>query len=92
MAREPQWGKDRPDAMITRGSESYEDRRRKLAWNQVIPDRFPEAIVNAYSVSDVEAAVQFAMANDLTIAVQSSGHSYVGSAIRDGVLVIDIQR
>ncbi len=64
------------------------DEARAL-WNGVI-DRRPAAIARCGTVQDVRAAVLFARANGLTIAVRGGGHQVAGTGSIDDGLVIDL--
>ena len=44
------------------GDASYENLRRALVWNQLVPERHPRIIVEAASDNDVVEAVRFARA------------------------------
>jgi FAD/FMN-containing dehydrogenase len=63
-----------------------------MVWNQLTPARYPRVIVQAATEHDVVEAVRFATANQMKIAVRSGGHSWVGSSLRDGSLLIDLGR
>jgi FAD/FMN-containing dehydrogenase len=79
-----------PMAVVWRGDASYEALRKSMLWNALKPARFPEAIVRATSEEDVVAAVALARARGLQVAVRAGGHSWVGSPLRDGSLLIDL--
>jgi len=54
------------------------------------PQRYPDLIVQARTEDDVVAAVRYAAANQLKVALRSGGHNSTGSSLRDGGLLIDV--
>lgn len=76
--------------VIARGDESYEIWRQSMVWTALKPARYPDLIVQPGSAAEVGAAVRFARANGLKVAVRSSGHSWCHSGIRDGGMLIDL--
>jgi FAD/FMN-containing dehydrogenase len=76
--------------VVWRGDQQYEATRQSMLWNALKPARFPEAIVSAASEADVVAAVELARSRGLQVAVRAGGHSWVGSPLRDGTLLIDL--
>ena len=64
------------------------DAARKV-WNGMI-DRHPACIARCKTVEDVQAAVQFARANDLGIAIRGGGHNAAGLAVIDDGIVVDL--
>ena len=58
-------------------------------WNGMI-DRRPAAIARCRNTDDVAAAVRFARAQGLEIAVRGGGHSAAGLAVIDDGLIIDL--
>jgi FAD/FMN-containing dehydrogenase len=59
-------------------------------WNGVHDGRHPAMVVRCEGTADVIAAVGFARANDLPIAVRGGGHSIAGFSTVDDGVVIDL--
>jgi len=59
-------------------------------WNGLHDDRRPAMVVRCQGTADVIAAVGFARANDLPIAVRGGGHSLPGFSTVDAGIVIDL--
>jgi FAD/FMN-containing dehydrogenase len=76
--------------VLRRGEEKYEHFRRGAVWHAGTPERYPEMIVVATSAEDVAGAARLAAAEGLQVAVRSGGHSWSGSHLRDGSLLIDL--
>lgn len=76
--------------VVWRGEDEYEATRQSMLWNALKPDRYPEGIVSVASEGDVVAAVELARSRGLQVAVRAGGHSWVGSPLRDGTLLIDL--
>lgn len=76
--------------VLERGGPDYEAVRRQMVWNEVKPDRYPEAIVRVASTADIVAGVRLAEERGLRVAVRSGGHSWVGSSVRDGTVLLDM--
>lgn len=74
-------------SVFTSQDAQYDEAR--LAWNRTI-DQHPGAIVFAESTADVVAAVRYAKAMDLAIAVQATGHGI--PKLCDGALLINMSR
>jgi hypothetical protein len=66
---------------------TYDESRR--VWNAAI-DRRPLAVARCDDESDVQAAVRFAAANGLEVAVRGGAHSMAGTSVVDDGLVIDL--
>jgi FAD/FMN-containing dehydrogenase len=69
------------------GSGGYHAARQ--VWNGMI-DKRPLAVVSAAGVADVIAAVKFAQARNLPLAIRGGGHNAAGNAVCDGGIVIDL--
>lgn len=74
-------------ALIRPGDEEYDKARR--VYNAMI-DKHPAYIVRCADVADVIAAVNFARANRLTVAIRGGSHNVAGFATCDDGLVIDL--
>ena len=75
-----------------RGDEPYEKARRAAVWHAGTPNRFPAVIVQARTVNDVIAAVQLARDKGMKMTVRSGGHSWAGSHLRDGIVLLDVSQ
>ncbi len=75
---------------VRRNEAGYEDIRRAAVWNTLTPARFPDVIVRAASAGDVVQAVRQALSQRLQVAIRSGGHSWCGSPLRDGGMLIDL--
>lgn len=82
-----------PDGVVfERGAAGYEAARRATVWNQRLPDRFPDLVVQAASDRDVQHAVRHAVGTGLRIGVRSGGHSWSANHVRDGGMLLDVSR
>jgi FAD/FMN-containing dehydrogenase len=66
----------------------YETARR--VWNGMI-DRRPALVARCTSVADVQAALAFARAEGLPVAVRGGGHNAAGLSASEGGVVIDLK-
>lgn len=73
-----------------RGDPGYAETWAEMLWNGLKPERFPDVIVRAASQADVVAAVRTARSVGLRVAVRAGGHSWCGSPLRDGGMLIDV--
>jgi FAD/FMN-containing dehydrogenase len=74
------------------GTDEYETARVATVWNQRVPQRFPEIIVQAVDTEDVVAAIRYAGDRDLRVGVCSGGRSWSANHLRDGGLLLDVGR
>jgi FAD/FMN-containing dehydrogenase len=73
--------------VIDPDDERYDAAR--AIWNGAI-DRRPACVARCTGVADVVAAVRFARARDLLVAVRAGGHGVGGHALCEGGIVIDL--
>jgi hypothetical protein len=59
-------------------------------WNKRQPSRHPQVIVHVSDEQDVVAAVRFARAHGLKVAVRGGGHNWCCPSRRDNGLLIDL--
>jgi FAD/FMN-containing dehydrogenase len=74
--------------LLQPGDEGYEE--AKGLWNGAHDDSEPAMIARCTGTADVIAALGFARANELTIAVRGGGHSVAGLSTADGGMMIDL--
>jgi FAD/FMN-containing dehydrogenase len=75
-----------------RGDDGYEPARREAVWNQHVPERYPEVIVQAVGADDIVAAIRYAKANGHQVSIRSGGHSWAANHLRDGAVMLDLSR
>ena len=75
--------------LIAPEDDEFDAARR--VWNGMI-DRRPALIAQCSGAADVLAAVNFARANGLLVAVRGGGHSFAGHSVCDDGVVIDLSR
>ncbi|WP_234363562.1 FAD-binding oxidoreductase [Streptomyces sp. TN58] len=73
--------------LITADHAEYDTAR--AIWNGAV-DRRPRLIARCGGTADVAAAVRFARAHDLEIAVRGGGHNVAGTAVCDDGIVIEL--
>jgi FAD/FMN-containing dehydrogenase len=73
--------------LIAPGDDRYDSAR--ALWNGNV-DRRPGLIARCRSTADIAAAVRFARAHDVEIAVRDGGHNVAGTAGCDDGIVIDL--
>ena len=79
-------------AVVGKDGVDYEPWRRSMIWQTQKFPRNPDAIVQAESIEDVVAAVNFARENNRRITTRAGGHSFCGCFMRDDGLLVDVSR
>ncbi|MEU6367182.1 FAD-binding oxidoreductase [Streptomyces sp. NPDC046931] len=77
-------------ALFRRGDAEYEAIRTSAVWNELKPDRYPDLIVRAACERDVPEVLGLARSRGLRLAVRAGGHSWYGSSLRDGGVLLDL--
>ena len=80
------------EGIVRRGAAGYEELRRRLVRNSLLPARYPEVIVRAQTIDEAVAAVRLARELGLQLATRSGGHSWCAAALRDDSLLLDLSR
>jgi FAD/FMN-containing dehydrogenase len=81
-----------PGYTYHRGQPGYEAARQASLRNALLPERYPDVIVQANDAYDVVAAIRLARTKQLRVAVRSGGHSWAANHLRDGGLLLDVSR
>lgn len=76
--------------IILPGSEHFNQVVFGRQWNQLLPKRHPQMVAEVTNDDDVVAAIKFARANKMKVAVRGGGHNWSQPAIRDGGMMIDL--
>ncbi len=75
-----------------RDDDGYEARRLAVQWNGRKTARRPAAIARVAHEADVATCLRYAARHDLRVAVRGAGHSWCASSVRDGGLLLDLDR
>jgi hypothetical protein len=79
--------------ILANGEPGFAELRDSMAWNgRPLHERAPDAIAQPSSVQDVAAAVRFARANKLKVAVRTGGHNYYAASLRNGGLLLNLSQ
>ncbi len=73
--------------LVSPADPGYDAQRR--VWNAIV-DRRPAVIARCRSTADVVAAIRYARANGLEIAVKCGGHGILGLAVPEGGIQLDL--
>ena len=76
--------------LIRRGDDGYEQAREDAIWNARVPDRSPDVIARAHNEDEVVEALALARSRGWRVAIRSGGHNFVGNAIRDEGMLLDL--
>lgn len=74
-------------AVVTPPDDGYEEARK--IWNGRFDVR-PSAVARCATPEDVEACLDFAREEGLSVSVRSGGHDYAGNSVCDDCLVVDV--
>jgi FAD/FMN-containing dehydrogenase len=82
-----QWAGTLQGPVIFPADEAFDSAR--LVWNRAI-DRQPLAIARCAHVEDVVRTIDFARAQEVSVAIRSGGHGQAGHGTCDGGIVLDL--
>lgn len=83
---------ERGHGAFRREEAGYEEARRSTVWNARTPERYPDEVVRVESEEELARAVGRAAAAGARIGIRSGGHSWAGSHVRDGGVLLDVSR
>ena len=78
--------------VFRRGQDGYEAARVGACWNGRVPERYPELITLPECAEHVQDIVRYAKGKKLTIGTKSGGHSWTASFLRDGGILVDLEK
>ncbi|MER6978599.1 FAD-binding oxidoreductase [Streptomyces carpinensis] len=87
---EHSWRSGIEGPLLRRGDADYQTARVRALWNELKPDRYPDVIVRAACERDVQEVLKLAVSRGLQVAVRAGGHSWCGSPLRDGGILLDL--
>jgi len=76
--------------VVTASSPSFASIRSDMVWNNIKPNRTPDVIVKVKDVHDIVEAINFARENKIKVTVHGGGHNWVGLAVRNGGMIVEI--
>ncbi len=78
--------------ITTPSHPNFEAVKNAMVWNELKPNRSPDAIVSVKNEDDIVAAIHFARDNKLKVAMHGGGHTWCGLAVRHGGMTIDLSQ
>jgi FAD/FMN-containing dehydrogenase len=79
-------------AVLTSSDAAFGPAAMNNVWNKLHPKRLPQIVAQAADEQDVVAAVTFARANKLKVAVRGGGHNWCSPSLRHNGLLLDLTR
>jgi hypothetical protein len=70
--------------------KDFKDKVYGGLWNRYYANRAPQVAVHVKTDADVIAAVKFAKANNMKVAVRGGGHNWCAPSLRNGGMMIDL--
>jgi FAD/FMN-containing dehydrogenase len=70
--------------------KDFKDKVYGGLWNRYYANRAPQVAVHVKTDADVIAAVKFAKANNMKVAVRGGGHNWCSPSLRNGGMMIDL--
>lgn len=70
--------------------KDFKDKVYGGLWNRYYANRAPQVAVHVKTDADVIAAVKFAKANRMKVAVRGGGHNWCSPSLRNGGMMIDL--
>jgi hypothetical protein len=70
--------------------KDFKDKVYGGLWNRYYASRAPQVAVQVKTDADVIAAVKFAKANNMKVAVRGGGHNWCSPSLRNGGMMIDL--
>lgn len=77
-------------AVLTPQDKNFNEEAVARVWNELRPERRPQIIAQVTGDDDVIAAVKFARANKVKIAVRGGGHNWCNPSLRTSGMMLDL--
>lgn len=78
--------------IVSRLDANYEGLRASLVWYVNKDPRYPEAIIQAESVADVQETINYARNQGFKVAIRSSGHTITQTCLRNDGLLLNVSK